>query len=272
MLAEKREAVLQRLRGLGSALVAYSGGVDSALLLALAREALGERAVAFTALSPAIAPDELEGARALARQLGVSHVERASGELQDPNYAKNPVDRCYFCKTELYGLAEAEARALGLAAVVAGTNADELQDYRPGLKAAHEHRVAQPLAEAGLSKAEIRELSRELGLPTWDKPQQPCLSSRIPYGTEVTAERLAQLARSEMALRSLGLREFRVRYHGDIARIEVGEAELEQLLRVRTEAVRALKEAGFKFVSLDLEPFRSGRLNEAAGLVPLRGR
>ena len=270
MLEEKREAALQRLRGLGSALVAYSGGVDSALLLALAREALGSRAIAFTALSPAVAPDELEGARALARQLGAEHIERASGELQDPNYAKNPVDRCYFCKTELYTLAEAEARARGLAAVVSGTNADELQDYRPGLKAAHEHRVVQPLAEAGLTKAEIRALSRQMGLATWDKPQQPCLSSRIPYGTEVTAERLGQLARSEMDLRALGLREFRVRYHGDIARIEVGEGELDQLLRVRPEAVRALKDAGFKFVSVDLEPFRTGRLNEAAGLVPLR--
>jgi len=270
MLQAKREAALQRLRGLGSALVAYSGGVDSALLLALAREALGARAVAFTAVSPAVAPDELEGARSLAQELGVEHVERASGELEDPHYAQNPVDRCYFCKTEVYRLAEDEARARGLAAVVAGTNADELLDYRPGLRAAHEHQVVQPLAEAGLSKAEIRQLSREMGLPTWDKPQQPCLSSRIPYGTEVTAERLAQLARSEMALRALGLREFRVRYHGDVARIEVAEGELDQLLRVRDQIARVLKESGFKFVSLDLEPFRSGRLNEAAGLVPLR--
>src|SRR5207302_9484561 len=151
-----------------------------------------------------------------------------------------------------------------------GTNADELRDYRPGLKAADEHGVVQPLAEAGLSKAEIRELSRELGLPTWDKPQQPCLSSRIPYGTEVTAERLDQLARSEMALRALGLREFRVRYHGEIARIEVAEGEFAKLVEVRHQAVEALKAAGFKFVSVDLEPFRSGRLNEAAGLIPLR--
>src|SRR3954462_11862025 len=239
-LAAKRQATIDRLHGLGSALVAYSGGVDSALLLALAVEALGDKAVAFTALSPAVAPDELEGARAVARQLGARHVEKRSGELEDPRYAANPVNRCYFCKTELYTLALSEARALGLVAVVSGTNADELADYRPGLAAAAEHQVVQPLAEAGLTKAEIRALSRDIGLPTWDKPQQPCLSSRIPYGTEVTAERLSQLARSEMALRGLRLREFRVRYHGEIARIEVAEAELDHAIRIRADAASAL--------------------------------
>src|SRR5947209_19221980 len=150
----KRETVVERLRGLGSALVAYSGGVDSSLLLALAVEALGANAVAFTALSPAVAPDELEGARSLAKRLEARHIEKRSGELEDPRYAKNPVNRCYFCKTELYTLAETEAKALGLAWVVSGTNADELADYRPGLKAADEHRIVQPLAEAGLTKAE----------------------------------------------------------------------------------------------------------------------
>ena len=264
----RREVALARLRGLGSALVAYSGGVDSAYLLSLAREALGDRAIAFTALSPAIAPDELESARATARLLGARHIEKRSGELEDPRYASNPVNRCYFCKTELYSLAEAEARALGLAAVVSGTNADELADYRPGLQAAGEHFIVQPLAEAGLTKDQIRALSKRAGLPTWDKPQQPCLSSRIPYGTEVTAGRLQQLAQSEMALRKLGLREFRVRYHGDVARIEVGAGELGKLVELRAEASALLKAAGFKYVSLDLEPFRTGRLNE--GLVPLR--
>ena len=269
-LDAKRDQVIARLRSLGSVLVAYSGGVDSALLLALAIDALGERAVAFTALSAAVPPDELEGARVVAQHLGARHIEKASAELEDPRYASNPVNRCYFCKTELYTLATAEARALGLAAVVSGTNADELADYRPGLQAASEHEVVQPLAEAALTKAEIRELSRDLKLPTWDKPQQPCLSSRIPYGTEVTPERLAQLAESEMALRKLGLREFRVRYHGEIARIEAGEADFDRLVRVRADALAALKAAGFKFVTIDLEPFRSGRLNEAAGLVPLK--
>jgi uncharacterized protein len=266
---QKRAAAVERIRSLGSALVAYSGGVDSALLLLLAREALGDRAVAFTALSPAVAPDELEGAREVARWIGAPHVEKRSGELEDPRYAANPTDRCYFCKTELYDLAAAEARARGLDAVLSGTNADELHDHRPGLKAAGEHAVVQPLAEAGLSKDEIRALSREAGLPTWDKPQQPCLSSRIPYGTAVTAERLQQLARSEMALRGLGLREFRVRYHGEVARIEVASDELQRLLEVRDQASAALREAGFHFVSVDLEPLRSGRLNEAAGLVPI---
>jgi uncharacterized protein len=271
-LQQKRDQVVARLRALDGALVAFSGGVDSSLLLALAVEALGSRAIAFTALSPAVAPDELDGARAVARQLGARHIEKTSAELEDPRYAANPVNRCYFCKTELYTLAAAEARTLGLRAVVSGTNADELADYRPGLLAASEHQVVQPLAEAGLTKDEIRVLSREIGLSTWDKPQQPCLSSRIPYGTEVTPTRLSQLAHSEMALRQLGLREFRVRYHGEIARIEAGEDDFDRLLQLRAEAVRALKAAGFKFVAIDLEPFRSGRLNEAAGLVPLRAQ
>jgi uncharacterized protein len=251
-------------------LVAYSGGVDSSYLLWLSRDVLGDRAVAFTALSAALPADELVAARALARALGAEHVERSSAEIDDPRYVRNEGDRCYFCKTELYTLASSYAQASGIAAVVSGTNADDLLDYRPGLAAASEHEIVHPLAEAKLSKAEIRVLSKAAGLRTWDKPQQPCLASRIPYGTEVTRERLDQLARAEMALRALGLREFRVRFHGEIARIEIAEGELSRLVAVRAEAARAVRQAGFRFVSVDLEPFRSGRLNEAAGLVPLR--
>jgi uncharacterized protein len=271
MLARSKEDVARlRLRSLGSVLVAYSGGVDSSYLLWLARDVLGDHAVAFTALSAAVPADELAAARDLARSLGAEHVEKSSAEIDDPRYVRNASDRCYFCKTELYELASRHARASGIAAVVSGTNADDLLDYRPGLAAASEHEVVHPLAEAKLSKAEIRVLSRAAGLSTWDKPQQPCLASRIPYGIEVTRERLAQLARAEMGLRALGLREFRVRFHGEIARIEVAEGELSRLVAVRAEAARALREAGFRFVTVDLEPFRSGRLNEAAGLVPLR--
>jgi pyridinium-3,5-biscarboxylic acid mononucleotide sulfurtransferase len=267
---EKERVARERLRSLRSVLVAYSGGVDSSYLLWLARDVLGDGAVAFTALSAAVPADELEGARELARALGAKHVERSSAEIDDPRYVRNEGDRCYFCKTELYTLATRYAEANAIAAVVSGTNADDLLDYRPGLTAASEHQIVHPLAEAKLSKAEIRALSRAAGLPTWDKPQQPCLASRIPYGTEVTRERLEQLARAEMALRALGLREFRVRFHGEIARIEIADAELSRLIAVRAEAARALRQAGFRFASVDLEPFRSGRLNEAAGLVPLR--
>jgi uncharacterized protein len=270
-LAQAKERVARdRLQSLASVLVAYSGGVDSSYLLWLSRDVLGERAVAFTALSAAVPADELEGARALARSLGAEHIERSSAEIDDPRYVRNESDRCYFCKTELYTLASTYARANGIAAVVSGTNADDLLDYRPGLTAASEHEIVHPLAEAKLSKAEIRALSRAAGLPTWDKPQQPCLASRIPYGTEVTRERLEQLARAEMALRALGLREFRVRFHGEIARIEIADGELARLIAIRAEAARALQKAGFRFASVDLESFRSGRLNEAAGLVPLR--
>ena len=257
----------EALRNLGSALVAFSGGVDSTFVLKVAHDELGDRAVALTAISASVAPDERREAEALARELGVRHLAVDSGEVADPRYAANPANRCYFCKTELYALCAEQRQVLGLAAVVDGFNADDTHDHRPGHQAAREARVRSPLAEVGLGKDEIRALSRALGLRTWDKPQMPCLASRIPYGTSVTPERLVQIGSAEADLRALGLRNFRVRYHGEVARVEVAA---EELPRFADEALRAgvnaaLKARGFRYVALDLEPFRSGRLNEALG-------
>jgi pyridinium-3,5-biscarboxylic acid mononucleotide sulfurtransferase len=268
----KMRVARERLRSLGSAVVAFSGGVDSTLVLKLAREELGESAVALTAHSPSVPPRERKEAADLATLIGARHVVVESGELENPSYSSNPTNRCYFCKTELYSLCDAKSRELNLAAVVDGFNADDRRDYRPGHKAAAEHRVVSPLAEAGLTKDEVRAWSRRLGLPTWDKPQMPCLASRIPYGTAVTEERLVQIGTAEQDLWDLGFRNFRVRYHGELARIEAAADELPRLFepRIRALVTRKLRERGFKYVSVDIEPFRSGRLNEAAGIVPLK--
>lgn len=267
---EKLEAMRALIRQKGSALIAFSGGVDSAFVLRIAVEELGEKAVALTAISESVAPQEKAEARSLAQRFGARHIEIDSKELSNPEYAKNPTNRCYFCKSELYTLCETKRAELGLGVVMDGFNADDRKDHRPGQQAARESAVFSPMAEVGLTKDEIRAWSHRMGMPTWDKPAMPCLASRIPYGTEVTGERLRRVGGAEAALKLLGLRIFRVRFHDEIARIEVSEEELPRFFDAsfREKALGAVKQQGFKLVVLDLEPFRSGRLNEVAGIPP----
>jgi uncharacterized protein len=255
------------LAAMGSALVAFSAGVDSTFVLAVAREVLGARAVALTAHSPSVPVAERDEARRLAARLGVRHLERESHEQDEPRYVENTSDRCYHCKNELYRLCREAARAEGIAAILDGFNADDRRDHRPGHRAAQEQHIRSPLAEAGLSKDEVRAWSEAYRLPTWDKPQMACLASRIPYGTPVTPERLAQVEAAETTLRGLGFKDLRVRHHGELARVEIGETELDRAFARRREIVAAVKGAGFKVATLDLEPFRSGRMNEIAGIA-----
>jgi pyridinium-3,5-biscarboxylic acid mononucleotide sulfurtransferase len=261
----KYARLLEGLRGLDSLAVAFSGGVDSTLLGWAAREALGERAVLVTADSESYAEGELEEARQLAARIGLRHVVIETRELDNPEYAANPPNRCFFCKDELFSRLEALARAEGLRHVVYGATVDDLGDHRPGMSAARQRGVRAPLIDAGLGKAEIRDLSRAFQLPTWDKPAMACLSSRFPYGTPITAEKLRQVDRAEAAVRALGFRSFRVRHHGDIARLEVAREEMARLWEDgRADLIaERLGELGFIHVTLDLRGFRSGSLNEA---------
>jgi uncharacterized protein len=251
------------LTGLGSAVVAYSGGVDSTFLARIAYDTLGGTALAITAVSPSLAASELEDAKALAAQIGIRHVLIHSNELSDARYLANRADRCYFCKHEVYGLLVNYAREHGLQAVLDGTNVDDLRDPRPGRKAAREHGVLSPLADAGFTKAEIREASRSLGLPTADKPSMACLSSRIPYGTPISIESLKQIEEAERLLRGLGLGQLRVRHHRDTARIEVDPGDFPVVIERRHEIVEGLKALGYVYVALDLEGYRTGSMNKA---------
>lgn len=267
-LLEKLARLRETCSSLGSALVAFSGGVDSTLLAKVVHDALGEQCLAVTARSETYLDEELEEAIELARAIGVRHEVIETSELAIPGYAKNPVNRCFFCKDELFAKLGPIAQREGLAWVVYGANASDLGQYRPGMEAAKGRGVRAPLLEAGFTKDDVRAAARELGLRNWDRPANACLSSRFPYGTEITVEKLRQVARAERALHALGFPHVRVRYHDRIARIEVPPERIEELSRpeIRERVVSALREAGFVYVCVDLSGYRSGSLN--AVLVP----
>lgn len=259
---EKLTRLQEMIRQMGSVMVAYSGGVDSTFLLKVAHDVLGDAAIGVTADSPSMARAELREAQDLAVQMGARHVCLPVTEMADERYVANAPDRCYFCKLHVYDVLTPYAREHGYTYILDGNNADDIGDHRPGRKAAAEFGVRSPLLDVGMTKAEIRSLSRAMGLSTWNKPAAACLSSRLPYGTRVTVEALSQVERAEIVLRGQGFRQLRVRHHGDIARLELEPSDFAQALERRSAIVAALKEIGYTYVTMDLSGFRSGSMNE----------
>jgi len=263
-LVTKEERLREIFRELDSVIVAYSGGVDSSYVAYVANAELGPRAVCITGQSASLPEYQRGEIDQVVKKFGFQHEIIQTEELENPGYRANNPDRCFFCKDELYTKLESVARTRGIKSIVDGSTIDDLGDYRPGRRAASQHAVRSPLIEAGLSKSEVRELSRRVSLPTWDKPASPCLSSRIAYGTTVTIERLSKVDRGEEILREFGFREFRVRHHDQLVRIEIAPAEMDRVLRrdLIDELAKRFRELGFKYVTLDLEGFRSGSMNE----------
>ncbi len=267
-LQQKQERLFDLLRGMGRVMVAFSGGTDSAYLAWAARQALGDDALAVTADSASMPESHKRDAEAFARRFQIRHEYIATREFDNPDYARNAPDRCFHCKDELFTRLEELGRERGIAHIVYGVNTDDLGDYRPGQNAAQKHKVNAPLVDAGLSKAEIRELSRDAGLPTWDRPASACLSSRIPYGTPVTIQNVKTVETGEEEIKALGFRQFRVRFHGELVRIEISPDEMDRALdpEMARRFTAIFKRLGFKYVTLDLEGYRQGSMNEVLNL------
>lgn len=263
-VTEKLQQIQALFQEMEQALIAYSGGVDSTLVAKIAYDVLGDRALAVTAVSPSLLPEDLEEARLQASEIGIQHQEIETQEMQNPNYTSNPINRCYFCKSELHDTLKPLAQKWGYSYIVDGVNADDLKDYRPGIQAAKERGVRSPLAEVGLTKLEVRELSKSLGLITWDKPAQPCLSSRFPYTEEITIAKLQRVGKAEVYLRKLGWKNLRVRSEVDTARIELPPEQIQEFVLKTNlpQLVKAFQSFGFVYVTLDLEGYRSGKLNQ----------
>ncbi|MGD1809001.1 ATP-dependent sacrificial sulfur transferase LarE [Dapis sp. BLCC M126] len=274
MLTKKLEELKNIFTEMEKALIAYSGGIDSTLVAKVAHDVLGDKALAVTAVSPSLLPEDLEDARIQAAVIGISHEEVKTNEMENKNYTSNPINRCYFCKSELHDTLKPLALKRGYSYVVDGINADDLRDYRPGIQAAKERGARSPLSEVGISKFEVRELAKYLDLPWWDKPAQPCLSSRFPYGEEITVEKLQRVGRGERYLRDLGLKSLRVRSEKDTARIEISPEQIKEFVLTidLPKLVEKFKEFGFIYVTLDLEGYRSGKLNQVLSPEVLGGK